>query len=109
MELIVEVAFFLIAGVFSVLWWLLRQKDAAQAEQIKLLFLKHDEDAEKLAALSLKIAEMYYVKPELDVKFVHLENSIREGMRELGGKFDRLTETLIVMKERTNGHNISNQ
>ena len=37
----------IIGGVFTVLWFLLRQKDANQAKQIDLLFSKHDEDAAK--------------------------------------------------------------
>lgn len=96
MDHLVTVGAFIISGVFSVLWWLLKQKDAAQAEQIKTLFTKHDEDAAKLDALALKIAETHYIKPELDAKFTHLEMSIRDGMRELGTKFDRFSEILLI-------------
>ena len=91
----VELSLLVITGFFIVLWWLLRQKDTAQARQIELLFTKHDQDAGRLADLELKIAANHYIKPELDAKFERLESSIREGMRELGGKFDRLSEALI--------------
>lgn len=92
---VIELALLVITGFFIVLWWLLRQKDATQARQIDLLFTKHDDDAHRLAELELKIAANHYIKPELDAKFERLESSIREGMRELGGKFDRLSEALI--------------
>lgn len=82
-------------AIAAVLWYLLRQKDAAQEKKIDLLFTKHDDDAQRLAELELKIAANHYIKPELDAKFDRLERSIREGMHELGGKFDRLSEALI--------------
>lgn len=91
-----------VTGVFSIVWWLLRQKDAsqerqieAQQRQIELLFRKHDDDAQRLEDLKLKIAENHYMKTELDQKIAHLDNSIREGLRDLGGKLDKLTEVLI--------------
>src|SRR5574340_326512 len=92
---ITELALLAVTALFIVLWWLLRQKDATQARQIELLFTKHDDDAQRLTDLELKIAANHYIKPELDAKFERLESSIREGMRELGGKFDRLSEALI--------------
>lgn len=91
----VELSLLCITAVFIVLWWLLRQKDASQAQQINLLFTKHDDDARKLSELELKIASSHYIKPELDAKFMSLENSIKDGLHELGAKFDRLTEALI--------------
>lgn len=92
---LVQIFIALMGAIFTVLWWLLRQKDATQARQIDLLFTKHDDDAQRLSDLELKIAANHYIKPELDAKFERLESSIREGMRELGGKFDRLSEALI--------------
>lgn len=86
---------FVLSGIFTVVWFLLRQKDAAQAAQIALLFSKHDDDAQRLADLELKIAERHYQKAELDSKFERLEQSLRDGLGELGKKFDRLAEALI--------------
>lgn len=91
-----------VGGVFTVLWYLLKQKDEMQAEQIKTLFIKHDQDAAGLEALKLKIAENHYPKGELDVKFHSLEQATREGFKDLGGKFDRLSEALLHIKHTSN-------
>lgn len=84
----------LAGGVATVLWWLLRQKDAAQSRQIDLLFSKHDEDAKALQDLRVQIASQHYVKSELDNKFDRLETTFREGFGSLGKKFDKLSDAL---------------
>lgn len=93
---ILAVGIFVMGGIFSVLWYLLRQKDAHQEEQIKLLFKKHDDDASALQELRLQIAEGHYKKGELDAKFERLDTTIRDSFKELGGKFDELSKTLIA-------------
>lgn len=85
-----------VGGVFSVLWWLLRQKDEAQQEQIRLLFRKHDDDAAALQELRVMIAQKHYERPELDAKFDRLDQTFREGFRDLGTKFDKLSDTLTI-------------
>lgn len=93
-------------GVFTVLWWLLRQKDAVQAKQIELLFSKHDEDAKALQDLRVQIASQHYVKSELDGKFDRLETAFRDGFGQLGQKFDKLSDVLtnhISMENRRDG------
>lgn len=92
----------LIEGLLAVLWWLLRQKDISQGKalddqqnQINLLFKKHDTDVAELQALKLQIASQHYVKGELDTKFDRLESSFREGLRDLGDKFDSLSQALL--------------
>lgn len=90
-----ELVLYIAGGLFGLLWFLLRQKDAAQAEQIKLLFKKHDEDSAELQALKLQIASQHYVKGELDQKFDRLEVTFREGLESLGSKFDKLSAILI--------------
>jgi hypothetical protein len=82
-------------GLLVVLWYLLRQKDVAQQKSIDLLFKKHDDDSADLQGLKLKIAKTHYDKPELDQKFDRLETAIQEGMRDLGARFDRLSEILV--------------
>jgi hypothetical protein len=88
--------------------YLLNKKDSAQEEDIKdlkktaeLLFKKHDEDAANLASLQLQIAKEHYLKHELDARFTSLEDAFRDGMQELGRKFDKLTDILVdhVTKE----------
>lgn len=86
----------ILSSLFAVLWWLLRQKDAAQAKQIDLLFQKHDEDAKALQELRVEIAKTHYVKDELDAKFERLEGAFRDGFSQLGQKFDRLSEALTA-------------
>lgn len=90
-----ELGMWFFGAIGTVLWYLLRQKDAKQQKDIELLWTKHDEDAQRLADLSLEIAKKHYERPELDGKFDRLDASIRDGLRELGNKFDRLAEALI--------------
>lgn len=96
-----QLIYITISGVFIVLWWLLRNKDAAQQEQIKVLFAKHDEDAKHLQDLRLAIAEGHYKKVELDTKFDKLEYAFKMGFQDLGHRFDKLAEVLI---DRTKEH-----
>lgn len=84
-----------VGGIFTVLWYLLRQKDVAQAEQIALLFAKHDEDAKALQDLRIQIAEGHYKKGELDAKFERLDVTIQKGFESLGMRFEKLSEVLI--------------
>ena len=90
----------IIGGLVAVISWALKQKDEAQGRQITALWTKHDEDAKALAELKERIAREHYLKHELDSRFESLELSFREGMRDLGGKMDKLTETLIQTLER---------
>ena len=88
--------------------YLLNKKDSAQEKEITelksttaLLFKKHDDDVAALQHLQLQIAKEHYLKHELDQRFVSLENAFKEGMHELGRKFDKLTDILVdhVTKE----------
>ena len=90
-----EIELWIFGAIASVLWYLLRQKDAKQQTDIDNLWKKHDEDAQRLAELSLEIAKKHYERHELDGKFDRLEASIRDGLKDLGAKFDRLAEALI--------------
>lgn len=85
----------LVLALVSVVGYLLRQKDVEQSKQIQLLFRKHDDDVERLAALELRIAQDHYRKIDLDPKFDRLERSIRESGAELGAKFDALSAALL--------------
>lgn len=87
-----------IGGVFTVLWWLLRQKDYRQEKQIELLFQKHDDDAKRLQDLELEIAKNHYLKNELDAKFDKIENAFRDGMKDMGDKIDKLVTVLTAGK-----------
>lgn len=82
--------------IVAVVGYFLRQKDEAQAKQIATLWIKHDEDAEKLQNLELRIASEHYVKRELDGKFDRLDASIRDGLEGLGKKFDKLSDAMMA-------------
>lgn len=90
-----EIALTLLGAVFSVIGYLLRRKDEEQEQQIKLLFSKHDSNAQALQDLRVQIARDHYQKGELDVRFDKLEAAFRAGFSELGMKFDRLSEVLM--------------
>ena len=97
-----EIILLAVTGIFTVLWWLLRNKDEHQEQtitllqsQIELLFKKNDAKVAALADLKLQLAQQHYMKPELDTKFDKIETSIKEGMGDLGRKFDRLSEALL--------------
>lgn len=91
------------AGVMiliGIIGFFLRQKDESQGKQITALWTKHDEDAKALAELKERIAREHYLKHELDARFESLERSFREGMRDLGNKMDKLTDTLLSTLDR---------
>ena len=95
---------FLLLGmqaVLIVLWYLLRQKDAAQEKEIaglraenKLLWEKHDADVQRLADLELKVASGYYQKHELDARLERMEQAVQSGLERLTVKVDRIAEML---------------
>lgn len=93
---IVEIAMGALGLLFTVLWYLLQQKDTKQQKDIELLWTKHDLDAKELENLKLQIAQQHYVKSELDSKFDRMEETFREGFKNLGVKVDHLTTTLIT-------------
>lgn len=86
------------SGLIIVLWYLLRQKDNKQAEEITKLFELHDLDVDKLTSLKLELAKNHYEKAELDPKFIRLELAITEGLNkmnhDLGVKLDKLSDVM---------------
>lgn len=98
-----SIIMWLIGGVFSILFGLLKFQNAQQSKQIDLLFEKHDADVQRLQELELKIAQKHYVKEELDVKFDRLETAFTVGMKSLGDKFDSLSARLIEHMMREEG------
>lgn len=84
-----------IALLVGILGWLLANKDAKQAQEIALLFKKHDDDAAALASLRVEIAKEHYLKHELDSRFQSLQDTFKDEIRGLGRQFDHLSSTLI--------------
>ena len=97
---IVEIGLAVMAGLGTLLWYLLTQKDAKQEEAIKLLWQKHDVDAKELENLKLQIASQHYVKAELDQKFNQMDATMRNGFQILSGKVDELSKTLLTHFQR---------
>jgi hypothetical protein len=62
-----------------------------QQDQIKILFVRHDENAAGLVKLELAIAEGHYKKGELDAKFNQLDQTIRTANSDLIRKIDEIS------------------
>jgi hypothetical protein len=90
-----EIVLGVLTLLFSVIGWLLSNKDAKQAREIEILFKKHDDDAAALAALKLEIAKEHYLKHELDARFQQLDTTFREGFDGLRSEFKELARVLI--------------
>lgn len=72
--------------VTAVFVYLLAQKDARQAEQIKDLYEKHSEDSERLQKLELTVASNNYTKEEVNAMMIDLKTYIAglfENFKEL--------------------------
>ena len=81
-------------GLIAVLWYLYKKKEDKTDEALKMLWNKHDSDAQALQDLKLSVIAEHYKKGELDNKFNKLEHTIEKSLSELGCKFDRLSEIL---------------
>lgn len=91
----IELVSFGAYAVFAVVFWLFKIKHEAQSAQIKLLFEKFDLAAAAHQELRLQIARDHYHKVELDARFERLEEAFKDGFRELGAKFDKLSDILL--------------
>jgi hypothetical protein len=91
----------ILSVLVAIVGWLLANKDAKQANEIALLFKKHDDDSAALASLKLEIAKEHYLKHELDSRFQQLDATFRDGFKGLTSEFKDLARVLIehVAKE----------
>jgi hypothetical protein len=109
-----ELGLLLIGGIFSVLWYLLKQKDAKQQEEIKLnkasadakikelqvdadakikdLQDKHQEDATKLTTLELHIAKNHFEKGDVTAMFASFKSYLDEKFKELRESVDAIDD-----------------
>lgn len=76
---------------FDMIW-------AKQRDDAAYLLAKHEIDVRELAELRERIAREHYVKQELDNKFDKLERAFTDGFKDLGTKFDRLSDTISSRK-----------
>lgn len=85
-----------LGAIFTIVGYLLSQRDAKQAKEIELLFKKHDDDAAQLIDLRIKIAENHYQKNELDAKFSDINKTLKEGFTQLDGSIKKLGESFVA-------------
>lgn len=88
------IALFVFGIVFSIIGWLLSNKDKRQGEEIAKLFLLHDEDSKELRRLEREIDKDHYPKSELDIRFDKFDASVKEGFKSLSADIKELTKTL---------------
>ena len=93
----------ILSVLVAIVGWLLANKDAKQANEIALLFKKHDEDSAALAALKLEIAKEHYLKHELDSRFQQLDATFRDGFSCLTSEFKDLARVLIAHVAKEDG------
>ena len=84
-----------ITVLFGIIGWLINRGVVANEKSIDLLFKKHDDDVDALQALREIVIGQHYRRDELDVKFEKLDDTFRNGFRDMGDKLDKLTTTLI--------------
>jgi len=66
-------------------------KKLGTKDEIDLLFRKHDEDAAALSDVKLTLAGKHYERTELDIKFDKLDQTIKNGFRELSTDLKGMT------------------
>ena len=102
----ITIAIALLTGIFSLIGWLLKDKDAKQQavldvhkESIDLLFGKFDSVSGGLQDMRVQLASEHYRKSELDAKLDRLDNSIRDGLHAISTKVDKLTDAIMASKK----------
>ena len=94
----VSIALAVLTALFGVIGYLLNRKDQSQSAAIKLLFEKHDKDAQDLQDLRVKLAENHYSKHELDDRINRMETAFRDGMKTLNEKLDQVIKMMMEKK-----------
>ena len=105
-----EIIMAVISGLFSVIWTLLKvqvarmQKDIdtiasstgkfSTVEQANKLFELHDQDAIALTEVKMTLAGKHYERTELDIKFDKLDQTIKNGFRELSTDLKEMTVSI---------------
>ncbi len=81
-----------LSGIFSIVGavfvYLLNKKDSAQESDIQILYEKHDEDANRLRDLELKVAQNHYQKMEVDAILDRFKSYLDD-------RFDRLEKSIL--------------
>ena len=81
----------------------LAAKDHAHDSEIKELKMSIRElwtadvkDVSDLRDLREVVAGRHYERDELDAKFDKLETTFKDGFKDMGGKFDRMTDAMLA-------------
>ena len=82
----VAIGLFILGGLFTILWFLLRQKDANQGKDIDTLFALHRNNEKEINELKLQIAKNYHPKEEINAMLDRFKAYLDE-------RFDRLEKT----------------
>ena len=72
-----------VIGIFTVLFWLLKNKDALREKEILAVQADIKVLEAKQTATELKIAGEHYTIGTIDQKFDKLETTFKEGFREM--------------------------
>lgn len=94
-----------VTALFGIIGWLLANKDKKQGEEIaelknefkkevETLYRLHHLDEEKLAEYKLIVAQNHYTQPQVDFRFQQLDNTMREGFKELSADIKDMTKLL---------------
>ena len=98
----VAVGVALFGSLTVVIGWLLSRKDDAQGKEIDTLktnlaaaFSASDKNEAALNEFKIQIAGEHYKARTIDEKFDKLETTFKDGFRDMGTKFDKMTDVMI--------------
>ncbi len=103
MDIVEHLGLIVLSGVGTVIWWLLRTKDAQQdlrfvamQRSIETLFAKHDTNSKAIDEFKLEIAKQHYARPEIDTRFDRIDHAFRS----IDAKIDKLVD--VILKDHGN-------
>lgn len=85
---------FVVGLVFSVIGYLLADKDKKQGEEMEKLYGLYHKLKDDAATFQLKVAENHYPKNELDKRFDQLNHTITVGFSELSREIREMNKTM---------------
>ena len=105
-----EIGLFFVTTSFGIIGWLLSRQIDSIKEAIQLLFKKHDADKDALDEFKLHVAGKHYEAHTVDEKFDKIENSVKDGFRDVGNKLDRLSGMMLnhITDDKTGKFNLHN-
>jgi hypothetical protein len=80
--------------IFSVIGYLLADKDRKQGAETEKMFMLHHRLKEEISLFQLKVAENHYPKNELDRRFDHLNHTITVGFSKISGEVHEMNKAI---------------